>query len=52
MSVYNDANKCVLNVNNITGQNVMNIWLVLQAEIMEAPALSLVCQEHLLVIHL
>jgi hypothetical protein len=52
MAVYNDGNKCVLNVNNITGQNVMNICLVLQAEIMETPALSLVCQEHLLLIHL
>jgi hypothetical protein len=52
MSAYNYANKCVLKVNNITGQNVINIWLVLQAEIMGAAALSLVCQEHLLLIHL
>lgn len=52
MSAYNYANKCDLKVNNITGQIVMHIWLVLQAEIMEALALSLVCQEHLLVIHL
>lgn len=34
--------KAFLKVNNITGQNVTNIWLVLRAEIMQAPALSLV----------
>jgi hypothetical protein len=51
MSAYNYVNKCIFKSGTHKQAKMLNIWLVVQVETMEAPVMSLVCHEHLLVIH-